>query len=75
MKTDSRKAVITPLAEVEKGIKHRLMLRKREKEELAFEEGIRKSVSIEINQDALAAIPLPDQATANADDPTPPNFP
>jgi len=74
MKVDSREKVMTPLADVEKGIKNRLILRKREELESAFEERMKKSVSIEINHEALASVTVPDRAAAKPETPTPPNL-
>jgi parvulin-like peptidyl-prolyl isomerase len=74
MKVDSREKVMTPLADVEKGIKHRLILQKREELESSFEESMENSVPIKINREALASVVVPKRATTKSETQTPPTL-
>lgn len=74
-KTDSREAVVAPLAEVEASIRQHLVSRKRQDMEAAYRNDSTRLISVTINTNALAALAVPAAGTAGANEKRKPLFP
>src|SRR5262249_22802372 len=72
---DWRDGAVTPLSEVETGIRRQLASEKRRQVEEDFLKKTREGVPVEIRAEALALAKTPPVATAKRTEPEPPAFP
>ena len=74
-KLDTRDALVTPLAQVEDGLRRRLLVEKKQAAERAFQQELRRGVPLQLFPEALAALPATATAVAKRDATGPPGLP
>jgi parvulin-like peptidyl-prolyl isomerase len=74
-KLDTRAASVTPLAQVEEGLRRQLLKEKREQAEKHFFSEARRVAGVKIFSDALASIPAPSTTVARRSAEQPPSLP
>ena len=65
----------TPLAQVEDGLRRRLLVEKKQEAERAFQQELRRGVPLQLFPEALAALPATATAVAKRDATGPPGLP
>jgi len=74
-KLDTREAVVTPLAQVQGSIEHRLLAQKRQETEAVFARELQTFAPVQTNEQAFAEIDYPKTTVATAPEFKPPALP